>query len=130
MILLDTDTCVELLRGNRRVIERRALSDDSVGVSFMSAAELYYGAECSAKPAQNRHAVDALLLSVLVVESDNAIAQQFGLLKAALRRESLLLPDADLFIAAATLVHGTLLVTGNVRHFERIDGLRIESWTH
>lgn len=129
MIVLDTDTCVELLRGNRRVIERRALSDDSVSVSFMSAAELYYGAERSAKPAQNRHAVDALLLSVLVVESDNAIAQQFGQLKAALRRDSLPLPDADLFIAATTLVHGTLLVTGNARHFERIDGLRIESWT-
>ena len=50
---------------------------------------------------------------------------------AARRRDarSLLLPDADLFIAATTLVHGTLLVTGNARHFERIDGLRIESWT-
>ena len=129
MIILDTDTCVELLRGNERVIERRSLNDDSVGVSFMTAAELYYGAARSAKPAQNRHAVDAFLLSLPVVESDNAIAKQFGQLKAALRRESLLLADADLFIAATTLVHGTLLVTGNARHFERVHGLRIENWT-
>jgi len=31
-------------------------------------------------------------------------------------------------IAAITLAHGAALVTGNRRHFERIDGLRIEDW--
>ena len=129
MIILDTDTCVELLRGNERVIEQRALTDDAIGVSFMSVAELYYGVERSAKPARNRHAVDVLLLSVLVVESDRAIAQRFGQLKTELWRESVLLPDADLFIVATTLVHGSLLVTGNSRHFARIGGLRLERWT-
>ena len=37
--------------------------------------------------------------------------------------------DADLFIAATTLVHGSLLVSGNTRHFARIGGLRLERWT-
>ena len=129
MIILDTDTCVELLRGNERVIEQRALTDDAIGVSFMSVAELYYGVKRSSKPARNRHAVDVLLLSVLVVESDRTIAQRFGQLKADLWRDSVLLPDADLFIAATTLVHGSLLVTGNSRHFARIGGLRLERWT-
>ena len=129
MIILDTDTCVELLRGNGRVIEQRALTDEVIGVSFMSVAELYYGVERSSQPAQARHAVGALLLSVLVVESDRAIAQRFGQLKTELWRASVLLPDADLFIAATTLVHGSLLVTGNSRHFARIGGLRLERWT-
>lgn len=129
MIILDTDTCVELLRGNGRVIEQRARTEDAIGVSFMSVAELYYGVERSSQPAQARHAVGALLLSVLVVESDRAIAQRFGQLKTELWRDSLLLPDADLFIAATTLVHGSLLVTGNKRHFERITELRLERWT-
>ena len=129
MIILDTDTCVELLRGNERVIEQRALTDEAIGVSFISVAELYYGVERSSKPAENRHAVDALLLSVMVVESDRAIAQRFAQLKTELWRDSILLPDADLFIAATTLVHGTLLVTGNTRHFARIHGLRLERWS-
>ena len=129
MIILDTDTCVELLRGNERVMEQRALTDEAIGVSFMSVAELYYGVGRSAKPARNRHAVDVLLLSVLVVESDRTIAQRFGQLKADLWRDSVLLPDADLFIAATTLVHGSLLVTGNTRHFARIGGLSLERWT-
>ena len=72
--------------------------------------------------------MDILLLSVLVVESDRAIAQRFGQLKTELWRDSVLLPDADLFIAATTLVHGSLLVTGNSRHFARIGGLRLERW--
>ena len=129
MIILDTDTCVELLRGNERVMEQRALTDEAIGVSFMSVAELYYGVERSAKPARNRHAVDVLLLSVLVVESDRAIAQRFGHLKTELWRDSVFVPDADLFIAATTLVHGSLLVTGNPRHFARIGGLRLQRWT-
>ena len=129
MIILDTDTCVELLRGNGRVIEQRALTDDVIAVSFMSVAELYYGVERSSRPAQARHAVGALLLSVLVVESYRAIAQRFGQLKTELWRDSVLVPDADLFIAATTLVHGSLLVTGNTRHFERIGGLRLQRWT-
>ena len=45
MILLDTDICIELLRGNAKVIEKRQGYDEKVAISFMSVAELFYGAE-------------------------------------------------------------------------------------
>ena len=37
--------------------------------------------------------------------------------------------DADLFIAAFCIVEGYTLVTANVRHFERIDGLQWVNWS-
>ena len=69
------------------------------------------------------------ILAEMNLESDRTIAQRFGQLKTELWRESVLLPDADLFIAATTLVHGSLLVTGDSRHYARIGGLRLERWT-
>ena len=47
MILLDTDICIELLRGNAKVIDKRQGYDEKVAISFMSVAELFYGAEKS-----------------------------------------------------------------------------------
>jgi tRNA(fMet)-specific endonuclease VapC len=47
MILLDTDICIELLKGNKRILQRRDQYDGPVGVCFMTIAELYYGAEKS-----------------------------------------------------------------------------------
>ena len=44
MRVLDTDTCVELLRGNLTVIARRAAIADEVTTTWMTAAELYFGA--------------------------------------------------------------------------------------
>ena len=35
---------------------------------------------------------------------------------------------ADLFIAATALAHDLIVVTRNVRHFDRIDGLLTENW--
>jgi predicted nucleic acid-binding protein len=37
----------------------------------------------------------------------------------------LLIGDIDLLIAATALVHGDTLLTRNVRHFQRIPGLRL-----
>ena len=54
MRVLDTDICVELLRGNASIIEHRSGIDGPVVTSWMTAAELYYGAERSAAPTKNR----------------------------------------------------------------------------
>lgn len=49
-------------------------------------------------------------------------------LYADLRRKGTPLEDADLLAAGIALAHDAVLVTRNLRHFERIDGLRLESW--
>lgn len=45
-----------------------------------------------------------------------------------LRRQGALLEDADILIAGIALANDAVLVTRNLKHFERIDGLRLESW--
>ncbi len=50
----------------------------------------------------------------------------FGEIQAGLARHGQGLADADLQIAATAIHHGLEVVTGNVRHFERIPGIRIQ----
>ena len=129
MILLDTDICVEIIRGNKKVTRVRQERPDDVAVSFMSAAELYFGAENSRSPLEGHRLVDSFLHTVQVLESEDRILRRFAVIKAALKRKHHLIPDADLFIAATALEHGQTLVTGNAKHFSRIEGLELEDWT-
>lgn len=129
MILLDTDTCVEILRGNARVLKRRGEHQgEETAICFMTAAELYYGAAYSIRPEENRRLVESFLLSIAVIQSEASILKAFGTLKANLKRDGALIPDADILIAAVALVKAQYLVTGNARHFERVDGLRTLNW--
>ncbi|RPI59864.1 MAG: PIN domain-containing protein, partial [Lysobacterales bacterium] len=68
MKLLDTDTCVEVLRGNEHVIERRAAEDDDVTTTWITAAELYYGAAKSSAPEHNRALVTRFLETLEIID--------------------------------------------------------------
>ena len=128
MILLDTDICIELLKGNKRILQRRDQYDGPVGVCFMTIAELYYGAEKSRDPSKNMDTIEKLLITLEIVHTDIAILKRFGMIKAHLQKEGEPIADADILIASATLEKAERLITGNTRHFERIAGLALENW--
>jgi tRNA(fMet)-specific endonuclease VapC len=128
MILIDTDICVEILRGNMEVIDRLSSSNETVAISFMTIGELYFGALKSARPEHNQGRVDELIQVLNVIESDHLIMMKFGQLKADLSKIGRPLPDADVLIAAVALMHCTKLITGNTVHFARINELSIENW--
>lgn len=128
MKLLDTDTCVALLRGHRTVIERRKLSSDEVVTTWITAAELYYGAAKSSAPEKNRALVDAFLTTLPVLGLDELAVRIFGEAKALLERQGRRLADADLLIGAIAASRAAAVVTGNRRHYERIPGVVVEDW--
>jgi tRNA(fMet)-specific endonuclease VapC len=128
MILLDTDICIELLKGNKRILQRRDQYDGPVGVCFMTIAELYYGAEKSRDPSKNMDTIEKLLITLEIVHTDIAILKRFGMIKAQLQKQGEPIADADILIASATLEKAERLITGNTKHFERIAGLALENW--
>ena len=128
MRILDTDTCIEILRGNEKILERRAAVIDEVLTTWITASELHFGAALSTSPRENGVLVDEFLRATRPVDLDIKAAQRFGEIKAALQREGGSLPDANLFIAAIALARGATLVTGDTRHFERLPGIILENW--
>lgn len=128
MRLLDTDVCIEILRGNRRVLQRRRETLDHVAITWMSACELAYGAAKSARPEANRIVVNDFLTTLPIINFSLPVAWHFGQQKARLRLSGQTVADADLLIAATALAEGAILVTGNRKHYERVDGLILEDW--
>lgn len=128
MIIIDTDVCIELLKGNKKILQRRDRYEDPIGISFMSVAELYYGAEKSTNPTRNRSAIEGLLLTLDIVQPEISILKRSGSIKAELQKAGSMIPDADIIIAATALETGSRLVTSNLKHFERVPGLQLESW--
>lgn len=128
MRILDTDTCVEILRGNLAVSERRRGVEDRVVTTWITAAELYYGAARSVRPARNRDLVAEFLSTLALVGLDRRAVERFGELKADLEGKGRRVADFDLLIAAVALSLGAVLVTGNARHYRRIPGLALEDW--
>lgn len=128
MKLFDTDTCIALLRGVSTVIERRAATSDAVVTTWITAAELYYGAAKSSAPENNRSVVGAFLLTLPILGLDELSVRIFGEAKALLERRGQRLADADLLIGAIAASRGATVITGNRRHYERIPGVIVEDW--
>ena len=128
MRILDTDHCIDILRGRQHVITQRSAVNDEVATTIITACELYYGAAKSMKPLENKRAVDAFLGTLRVLEMNRHAAMFFGLFKADLEKAGRGLADADMMIGAIARAHSAVVVTGNTRHFDRIDGLTLENW--
>jgi tRNA(fMet)-specific endonuclease VapC len=128
MMVFDTDVCIELLRGNIKIIEHRQKQPDAVAITFMTVGELYYGAYKSNNYDKNRLLIEQFSLSVHIIHSTYQIMREFGRLKSLLAGQGFGLADADLLIAATALVHQGRLITGNLKYFERIPELVIENW--
>jgi tRNA(fMet)-specific endonuclease VapC len=99
-----------------------------VATTWITAAELYYGAAKSRAPRDNRAAVADFLATLPVLGLDEVSVQIFGEAKALLERQGQRLADADLLIGAIAAARDGIVVTGNRRHYERIPGVRVEDW--
>lgn len=127
--LFDTDAISELLRRRPSpsyVDWVRSVPREDQFISAVSVGELYHGAHRSAASARHLTNIEERVLpAVTVLPYDVAVARVFGRIRAELEAVGTRLDDADLQIAATALHHGLAIVTGNVRHFARIDGLSI-----
>lgn len=127
--LFDTDAISESRRPRPSPAYVRWLISIPQPEQFTSAVvvgELFKGAFRSSARARYVEDIERRILPTLrVLPYDVDSARIFGRLCALLEAEGRRLADADLQIAATALQHDLELVTGNVRHFRRVPGLKI-----
>jgi tRNA(fMet)-specific endonuclease VapC len=128
--LLDTDTLIYWLKGNRN-IEKKALqiSLEHIGYSIISKAELFYGAYNSKSVQRNLDNLNKIDQVLTLVYLEETAAECFGKLKAELKQQGNIIMDADLLIASIAIANDLVLVTNNMRHFQRIASLKVENWS-
>jgi len=127
--LFDTDAISELLRARplqAYVQWLETIPRDAQFTSAVTVGELLKGAFRSA--AKERHLInieERVLPAVTILPFDLSTARVFGMIRAELEMAGKTLPYADLQIAATAIYHDLELVTGNIRHFQRIPNLRL-----
>ena len=127
--LIDTDWVIDHLNHIERVTRRlEELAPAGLALSLISLAELYEGVYYSRDPVESEAALQRFLNPELTILGlDEETCKIFGKERGRLRTAGLLIGDCDLLIGATALRHRLTLLTNNRRHFERIEGLRMES---
>jgi len=128
MILLDTNVVIAFFNGNQEVLEKIQADIGRIALSTLVVAELDYGAKASQKAKENIEKLHRFVDIVRVVPFDLECAKIFGTIKSKLRKLGKPTGEMDALIAATAMSHKALLVTGNRKHFENIESLKVESW--
>lgn len=124
--LLDTDTCIALLKKNPNVIKHlREVGVHNCKISDITLAELFFGAYKSGK---KKHFDEVCEISLFFESYTIHYLSKYGEIRWELEQKGMKIGDMDLFIAATALEEDLIVVTGNGQHFNRIQGLKTENW--
>jgi tRNA(fMet)-specific endonuclease VapC len=111
------------------VLERlHGIINSNVFISSISVAELQYGVYNSQNIEKNHVSLVEFLAPFEIIDFDDNDAEQFGKIRAELKKVGELIGPYDMLIAAQALAKNLILVTNNTNEFKRIDGLKLEDW--
>lgn len=129
MYLLDSDICIRFLRNrDRRLPGRLNALAGQLFTSVIVRHELMNGAALSIHPIEQRSEVEDLLARLDVLDFDAAAADHAADIKADLRQRGCMIGANDLLISGHARSRSLIVVTGNLREFGRVSGLRSEDW--
>jgi tRNA(fMet)-specific endonuclease VapC len=131
-VLLDTSICIYMIKNKppevRKHFEQFAPGD--IAISSVTVAELQYGVQKSAAREKNASALGDFLLPLEVAPFDTESALAYGKIRAELERRGKPIGSMDMLIAAQAIAQDCTLITHNLKEFDRIPGLRCETWVN
>lgn len=126
--VLDTNIIVDLLR-NRGESPAKILAYTDLCIPGTVVGELLYGADISAKPAENRRDVLSFTSKCRLLEHDFSVFDAYARIRKYLKEKGRPIPENDIWIAAAALAFDMKLITKDP-HFAQIDFLSFEFWNY
>jgi len=128
--MLDTNICIYIISKKSDVVLSNLKSHLAEGlcISAVVLAELEHGIAKSMFPEKNKAALMKMLTAFEILAFDATAAVEYGLIQADLQRKGTPIGSMDTLIAAHAKATGLILITNNMREFERVDGLTLENW--
>ena len=129
--LADSNILSYFIRGGYADLRARMaeeLAQQTVVTSAICRAELRFGQSALDAPDKRRRMIELCLQQVPALPWTDAVADTYGPLAHKLRQLGRPIGAMDTLIAAHALAEGLVLVTHNTRHFDGVEGLRVEDW--
>ena len=131
MYCFDTDVLSAVIKRDPPLALIRRLAQIPAAEQFtttITLGELLYGAARRGSARLTRQVREVVAIASTVLPFDVRAAEVYGPLRAELEAAGAPLAEADLRIASIALSRRLTVVTGNVRHFERVPDLAVENW--
>ncbi len=127
--MLDTNICIYVMKTYPPDLREKfnALAEQ-LCISSITLGELHYGAEKSARRAENLTAIEHFAARLEVLPFGAKAAAHYGQLRAELERAGTPSGPHDMQIGGHARSEGLIVVTNNMREFTRMPGLRSENW--
>ena len=131
-ILIDTSILIDFERGLIDITPHiKGREKEEFFLSVISASELLHGvfrAKDSNIRSRRSAFVEGILERFSIIPIDITAARIHSQLWANLESHGTMIGLHDLWLAATCISTGYILVTSNLREFERVPGLKIECW--
>ncbi len=127
--MLDTNMCIYAQKKNESVLAKiKEHWEEGLAISSITLAELEYGVKASTAPEKNSIALMKFLSIVEVLPFDTGAAEEYGKIRAYLRKKGTPIGTMDMLISAHAKSEELTIVTHNTREFERVPDLKLEDW--
>jgi tRNA(fMet)-specific endonuclease VapC len=126
--LLDSNICIHFFRGKFNIYDKLSeVGTENCAISEITLAELVFGAEKSNNPKKNHKLIENFINHITIIPIYDAI-YKYGKEKVRLQNKGNMISDFDLLIGCTALENDMIMVTENVKEFERIEKIKIENW--
>ncbi|MCG7656723.1 type II toxin-antitoxin system tRNA(fMet)-specific endonuclease VapC [Wielerella bovis] len=127
--MLDTNICIYTIKNNPAIVrEKFQQHQHHLCISSIVLSELLYGAEKSDTPTKSLALIEGLAARLEVLDFDENAAAHSAEIRAELAKKGTPIGHYDVLIAGHARSRGLILVSNNLREFERVGGLRLENW--
>mgnify|MGYP001582338018 CR=1 FL=1 len=130
-MILDTTFLIDLLDGLPEAVNKMKElyeQQEQLLVATPSVFELWTGVARSDLPEKERRKVKMVLESQLVLDLTESSAEEAGMINGTLWKKGIPIDAEDCMIAGVALQHHQLVLTRNVQHFGRIQGLYLATY--
>ena len=128
--MLDTDICIYILKRKPESVYHhlKKIQPENIVISTITYAELMHGIEKSTQKKKNLNLLNDFLTHLEILDWDTTAAEYYGQLRNTLETQGTPIGNMDLMIAAhAKSIHAKL-ITNNLKHFNKVPHLKVETW--
>jgi len=128
--LLDTDVCIYIIKKKpETVFERfRKCVIGDIGISSITYSELCFGVFKSQNIEKNLEALGGFVAPLEIIPYEQSSCLSYGKLRSSLESAGQPIGPLDTLIASHAWSLGVTLVTNNIKEFNRIKDLKVETW--